>query len=95
MTVLLLHAFFPIVTPTSHLQMPAPLPANLPASLLQTALLLGYRSSRRPEGYWDSLELLDAELEEFIAGMQTRCRLISSVHACWVCDDTSLLRRNN
>jgi hypothetical protein len=37
---------------------------------LQAALQLGLRASRRPAGYWDSLELLDMELDAFIAGQQ-------------------------
>jgi hypothetical protein len=33
---------------------------------MQVALLLGYRSSRHPCGYWDQLEALEAELEQFV-----------------------------
>lgn len=45
-------------------------PAHLPRCLvvLQAALLLGLRAARRPAGYWDSLEVLDAELDAFVAG---------------------------
>jgi hypothetical protein len=36
--------------------------------LLQAALLLGLRATRRPAGYWESLEVMDAELDTFVAG---------------------------
>eukprot|EP00879_Flechtneria_rotunda_P027830 GHRR01029835.1.p1 GENE.GHRR01029835.1~~GHRR01029835.1.p1 ORF type:complete len:439 (+),score=159.16 GHRR01029835.1:774-2090(+) len=34
----------------------------------QVALLLGFKAPRRPVGYWDNLETLDTELDQFIAG---------------------------
>lgn len=37
-------------------------------SAYQAALMLGYRCSQRPKGYWDSLEMLNMEIDEFIAG---------------------------
>lgn len=38
------------------------------ACCLQAALQLGMRATRRPAGYWSSLEVLDMELDAFIAG---------------------------
>jgi hypothetical protein len=54
----------------AHLQCPG-------ASVLlqQAALQLGLRATRRPAGYWDSLEVLDLELDALIAGT-------ASVHLC-------------
>lgn len=49
--------------------MPVPCPALWGcASVMQVALELGLQADRRPVGYWDSLEMLDAELDAFIAG---------------------------
>jgi hypothetical protein len=35
---------------------------------VQAALQLGMRFTRHPTGYWDSLDMVDAELDAFIAG---------------------------
>jgi hypothetical protein len=43
---------------------------------LQAALLLGLRATRRPAGYWDSLEVMDAELDAFVAGEGTNSALL-------------------
>ena len=44
--------------------------SNLPCDVcgVQAALQLGMRAARRPAGYWSSLEVLDMELDAFIAG---------------------------
>lgn len=48
--------------------------------LTQAALQLGLRATRRPAGYWDSLEVLDLELDALIAGLaETSCFLL---HVC-------------
>eukprot|EP00879_Flechtneria_rotunda_P029809 GHRR01032260.1.p2 GENE.GHRR01032260.1~~GHRR01032260.1.p2 ORF type:complete len:100 (+),score=26.57 GHRR01032260.1:1348-1647(+) len=40
----------------------------------QVALLLGFKAPRRPVGYWDNLETLDTELDQFIAGKLAVCQ---------------------
>jgi hypothetical protein len=50
----------------------------------QAALLLGLRATRRPAGYWDSLEVMDAELDAFVAGERhstLTASNMSTVHA--------------
>jgi hypothetical protein len=48
---------------------------------LQAALQLGLRASRRPAGYWDSLEVLDMELDAFIAGQHPT---VSTPQSAWL-----------
>ncbi|KAF6260236.1 hypothetical protein COO60DRAFT_1637771 [Scenedesmus sp. NREL 46B-D3] len=44
---------------------------NKVGGFTEAALLLGLRATRRPAGYWDSLEVMDAELDAFVAGCWT------------------------
>jgi hypothetical protein len=54
-------------------------------NLVQAALQLGLRATRRPVGYWDSPEVLDMELDVFIAGDTCQCAQTDSHAAgsCW------------
>jgi hypothetical protein len=46
----------------------------------QAALQLGMRAARRPAGYWSSWEVLDMELDAFIAGAsKIKSKIVMSI----------------